>query len=111
MVSLKPGLYCSTSAVLADSHPEMVGTIRYQERPPSSVAAATTTALKPNITRGFARIERKAPSKISPRLSGRSGTIPRCTGGGYLPPGCPYWGWPYWGWPYCGWPYWGPGYG
>ncbi len=40
----------------------MVGTSSHQSRPPIRQAPETTRALKPNMTRGFARIERNAPS-------------------------------------------------
>ena len=44
-----------------------------------------TTALNPNMTRGFARMARKAPSRISPRPSGRSGMMPGRAAGGAKP--------------------------
>src|SRR5450759_2190274 len=47
-----------------------------------TTTTATTAALRPNMTRGFARIARNDPSRISPRPRGRSGTMPGCTAGG-----------------------------
>src|SRR5690554_2104943 len=60
---------------------ESTGSRAYWTRMPSAVAASTTTAENPNITRGFARTDLNDPSNSSPSESGRSGTTPGCGGG------------------------------
>jgi hypothetical protein len=56
----------------------------------STPEMAATIADDPRIALGFQRMALKAPSRISPTVSGRSGTIPGFGAYGRLyPPYCP----------------------
>ncbi len=60
----------------------------------SSWPISTTTNDRPSSAFGFIRIDAKAPSRISPTASGRSGITPGLSAGGGDQDGTEYWGGP-----------------